>query len=65
MKPNKSPKSEPALELHSKAAPRVEAHQHSDGPDAGENSGGRRVIKKKSTVYRDIKTENQNKIVLD
>ena len=37
-----SPKSEPTLELHSRAAPSVEAHHHSDGPDPGINSGGRR-----------------------
>ena len=37
-----SPKSEPALELYSRAAPSVEAHHHTDGPDAGRISGGRR-----------------------
>ena len=40
------PKSELALELHSRAAPSVEAHHHLDGPDAGRNSGGRQLIKK-------------------
>ena len=42
---NKSPKSEPALELHSRAAPSVEAHQHVSGPNTGRNSGGRRIKK--------------------
>ena len=37
-----SPKSEPALELHSRAAPSLEAHHCKDGPDAGRNSGGGR-----------------------
>ena len=40
-----SPKSEPALELHSWAAPSVEAHHHSDDTDAGRNSGRRRIKK--------------------
>ena len=40
-----TPKSEPALELHSRAAPSVEAHHPSDGPDAGRNSGRRRLKK--------------------
>ena len=44
-----SPKSKPALELHSRAAPSVEAHHHSDGPDARRNSGGRRIIIKNYT----------------
>ena len=39
-----SPKSESALELISKAAPSVEAHHRSVGPDAGRNSGGSRII---------------------
>ena len=38
-------KSEPALELISRAGPSVEAHHRSVGPDAGRNSGGRRIIK--------------------
>ena len=37
----KSPKSEPALELISRAVPSVEAHHRSVGPEAGKNSGGR------------------------
>ena len=39
-----SPKSEPALELISRAAPSVEVYHPSVGPDAGRNSGGRRII---------------------
>ena len=31
----------PALELHSRAAPSVEAHYCSVGPDTGKNSGGK------------------------
>ena len=38
-------KSEPALELISRAGPSMEAHHSSVGPDAGRNSGGRRIIK--------------------
>ena len=45
-----SPKSEPALELHSRAAPSVEAHHCSDGPDVGRNSGGRQIIIIKKVV---------------
>ena len=41
-----SPKSEPILELHSRAALSVEAHHHVNGPDTGKNSGGRWIIKK-------------------
>ena len=40
----KSPKSEPALELICRAVPSVEAHHRSVGPNAGRNSGGRRII---------------------
>ena len=40
-------KSEPTLELISRAAPSVEAHHRSVGPDAGINSGGRQITKKK------------------
>ena len=32
-----SPKSEPALELRSRAKPSVDAHHRSDGPDTGRN----------------------------
>ena len=39
------PKSEPALELHSRAAPSVEAHHCVSGPNTGKNSGGRRIKK--------------------
>ena len=41
-----SPESEPALELHSRAVPSVEAHHRVNGPDTGRNSGGRQIIKK-------------------
>ena len=44
-----APKSEPALELISRAVPSVEAHQGSLGPDAGRNSGGKQIIKKLNT----------------
>ena len=44
--PYKSPKSEPALELISRAVPSVEAHHCSVGSDAGRNSGGRQIMKK-------------------
>ena len=40
-----APNQEPALELHSRAAPSVEAHHHVKGPDTGRNFGGRRIIK--------------------
>ena len=43
---NKSPNQEPALELHSRAEPSVEAHHSSVGPDTGRNSGGRRIENK-------------------
>ena len=42
-----TPKSEPTLELISRDAPSMEAHHCSVGPDAGINSGGRRIIRKK------------------
>ena len=45
-----SPKSEPALELISRASPSVEAHHRSVGPDKGRNSGGRQIIKKHQVV---------------
>ena len=34
---------EPALELHSWAAPSVEAHHHVNRPDTGRNSGERQI----------------------
>ena len=40
------PKSEPALELISMAAPSVEAHHRSVVPDAGKNSRVKRITKK-------------------
>ena len=36
---------EPALELHSRAAPSVEAHHRINGPDTERNSGGRWIKK--------------------
>ena len=42
------PKSERALELHSRAEPSVKAHHRSDGPDAGRNSRGSQIIIKKN-----------------
>ena len=35
-----SPKSEPALEVHGRAALSVEAHLRVSGPNRGKNSGG-------------------------
>ena len=35
-----APNQEPALELHSRAAPSLKAHHHVNGPDTGRNSGG-------------------------
>ena len=53
-----SPKSEPALELHNRAVPSMEAHYHVNGPNTGRNSGGRQIKTKKHTlnacVYRSI-----------
>ena len=40
-----SPKSEPALELHSTATPSVEAHNGLDGPDTERNSRGTQIKK--------------------
>ena len=37
--------SSPESELHSRAAPSVEAHHRSVGPDTGRNSGGRQIKK--------------------
>ena len=37
-------KSESALELHSRAAPSVEAHHRVSGPNTERNSQGRRMI---------------------
>ena len=41
-----SPKSEPALELHSRAVQSVVAHHRVSGPNTGRNSAGRQTIKK-------------------
>ena len=46
----KAPNQEPTLELHSRAAPSVEAHHRVSGPTTGRNSGGRQIIKK--TLYK-------------
>ena len=45
------PESEPAQELHSRAAPSVEARHRSVGPDTGRNSGGRQIKKKKKKIF--------------
>ena len=42
---NMSHDQEPALELHSRAVPSVDAHHGVNGPDTGSNSGGRRIKK--------------------
>ena len=49
-----SPKSEPALELISRAAPSVEAHHHSVGPDAGKNFRGRWIKKDMYKMYNKV-----------
>ena len=41
-----APNQESALELHSRAAPSVEARHCDNGPNTGRNSGGSRIIKK-------------------
>ena len=42
------PQSEPTLELHSKAAPRIRRQYHySVGPNTGRNPGGRQIKEKK------------------
>ena len=41
----KGPNQEPALELHSRAAPSLEAHHHVNGPDIVRNSRVRRIKK--------------------
>ena len=46
-----SPKSEPTLELHSRAAPSVEAHHHVSSPNTGRNSKGRQTIKINKTAH--------------
>ena len=43
-----SPKSQPALWLHSSAAPSVEAHHHVKGSNTGRNSDGRWIAKKRA-----------------
>ena len=40
----KPQKSVPALELHSRAAPSVEAHHRVNSPNTGRNSGGGQII---------------------
>ena len=49
--PDINPKSEPAHEQYSRAAPSVEAHHHSVNPDTGRNSVGRRILKKYTYLY--------------
>ena len=44
------PNQEPVLELHSRAAPSVEAHHRVNGPDTERNSGGRRTKKYKNSL---------------
>ena len=46
-----SPKSEPALEQISRAAPSVETYHRSVGPDTGRHSGGRQIKKARLIVY--------------
>ena len=41
-------------ELHSRAAPNVEAYHRVNGPDTGRNSGGRRIIKKDLLAIRHL-----------
>ena len=41
---------DPALELHSRTVPSVEAHHHVNGPDTGSNSKGRQIKKEKKKV---------------
>ena len=57
--------SEPALQLHSRAAPTVEAHHRVSGPNTGRNSGGRWIQKKeKKTFGKNIELrQNNNKIL--
>ena len=45
----------PAEELNSRAAPSVEAHQCSEGSDAGRNSRERQIIKKNLQVNASLK----------
>ena len=45
-----APNQEPALKLHSRAVPSVDAHHHVNGPDTGINSRARRIIKKIQTA---------------
>ena len=42
---------EPALELHRRAVPSVEAHHGVSGPDTGRISGGRRIVKKYTNCF--------------
>ena len=49
-----SPKSEPALEPHSSAAPSLKAHHHVNGPDTGRNSGGRWIKKIKRGIQKGL-----------
>ena len=44
------PRSEPTLELHSRAVSSVGVMYRSSGPNTKSNSGGRRILKKKSIL---------------
>ena len=52
-----TPKLEPALELHSRAAPSVEAHHRVNNPDTARNSGGRRIKRNNNNNNHKIKKE--------
>ena len=41
---------EPALDLHSRAAPNVEAHHRVNSPNTGRNSRGRQIKKYNNTI---------------
>ena len=58
-----SPKSEPAIELHSRAAPSVEAHHSFSGPDQGRNSGGRWIIKLEFILLGNLKELNASPLL--
>ena len=47
-----SPRSEPALELYSRAASSVGVMNHSSGPNTGSNSEGGRILKKTLGLIR-------------
>ena len=45
------PRSEPALELHSRAASSIGVMYRSRGPNTGNNSGGGRILKKTHLIF--------------